>query len=208
MKKVTILISCLILLSFNTFAATHTIQVGVSGGLTFTPNSITTVEIGDVIHFEWVSGTHSTVSQTIPGGATSWNNAITSVSTSFDYTVTVAGTYNYQCGPHGAGMAGSFSTTSTPTSNISKGALLYTSFELSPNPTQDNITLKFSSAETFKANIMVFDETGKEKLNKRIQITQGDNNYSYSIATFKKGVYYLTIMEESTSYVSKKFIKE
>jgi len=141
--------------------------MGVSNSITFTPNSITTVNIGDVMHFEWVSGSHTTTSVSIPSGAATWSTSISSGSTTFDYTVTLAGVYNYQCNPHGgSGMTGTFSTVgATPV--INKGSLLYSSFELSPNPTQDNINMIFSSSETFKATIPIIDETGKEKATKK-----------------------------------------
>ncbi len=206
MKKAILLLVLMTSSLLHSYSATHTIQVGVANGITFTPSSITTVEVGDVISFVWVSGSHTTTSVSVPSGAATWNQAMSSAGT-FDYTVTVAGTYTYQCNPHGgSGMTGSFATTTTSTQN--KGSLLYTSFELSPNPTQENIALTFSSAESFKATVLIFDETGKEKLNKKINITQGDNSYAYSIANYPKGIYFLTIVEGGTSYIAKKFIKE
>lgn len=74
----------------------------------FSPSSLN-VSVGDVIHWIWVGGFHTTTSTaSIPAGAASWDAPITSGSTTFDYTVTTSGTYNYQCDIHGSSMSGSF----------------------------------------------------------------------------------------------------
>lgn len=209
MRKINhcVLTAILYLFSIATFATTHTIQVGVASGLTFTPNSITGVAIGDVIHWVWVSGTHSTVSQGIPSGAAAWDNAISASSTTFDYTITTAGTYNYQCGPHGSNMTGTF-TVSGATGLVDKTTLVYATFELSPNPVSDVLSMKFNAEKSFKANLLVFDANGKEKMDKKIEVLNGENSYSFSFAHFPKGIYYLTLMDGNTSFISKKFVKE
>src|SRR6187402_1490359 len=157
MKKINQWLSLAILLfAGNAFAATHTIQVGVSNNNTFTPNSITTVVVGDIIQWVWVSGSHTTFSVNIPAGATSWNNSINSGATTFNYTVTQPGTYSYQCSPHGPSMSGSFTVTGT-TPVLDKTSQVYSSFEISPNPTADLLTFKFNADQSFKANLLVFD---------------------------------------------------
>lgn len=88
------------------FAAKHVVNVQ---NFSFSPANISNVQLGDTIRWVWVSGTHTTTSSTIPGGAASWNSPITSSVTSFEYKVIVAGTFNYVCTPHaGGGMVGSF----------------------------------------------------------------------------------------------------
>ncbi len=195
-------------ISLNAHAATHTIQVGVSSGLTFTPNTNTTVNIGDIIRWVWVSGTHTTTSVTVPSGAATWTSNISSTTTSFEYTVTTAGTYDYKCNPHGtSGMTGSFTVAGT-TPIFDKTSLVYTSFELSPNPAAESVTMKFSAEKSFKANLFVFDGNGREKISKKIEIIQGENNYSFNVSNLPKGVYYLTVAEGSNYFISKKFVKE
>lgn len=73
----------------------------------FTPATMT-VNVGDVVKWTWINGGHTTTSLAIPAGAAAWNSPLTSNSTTFSYTVTTAGTYNYQCNPHAPDMAGSF----------------------------------------------------------------------------------------------------
>lgn len=105
MKKISA--SFFFLLAFNlcTNATEWTVQVS---NFKFNPATLNVV-VGDVVKWVWVSGTHTTTSSTIPAGAASWDSPITGTSTTFSYTVTVAGTYNYVCTPHEAfGMVASF----------------------------------------------------------------------------------------------------
>ncbi|MEP6711070.1 MAG: T9SS type A sorting domain-containing protein [Ferruginibacter sp.] len=75
----------------------------------FTPASLNVV-VGDVIHWVWVGGFHSTTSSVVPATALAWDSSPTgTVGNTFDYTVTAAGTYTYFCTVHGAAvMSGSF----------------------------------------------------------------------------------------------------
>ena len=78
------------------------------GNFFFNPSSLN-VNVGDTVKWVWSSGSHTTTSSSIPGGAAAWDQLITSSNTTFSYKVTVAGTYNYVCTPHAAmGMIASF----------------------------------------------------------------------------------------------------
>lgn len=74
----------------------------------FSPSSLNVV-VGDVIHWVWASGIHTTTSVSVPSGASGWDNYIDDSNTSFDYTITKAGNYKYECSFHaGFGMVASF----------------------------------------------------------------------------------------------------
>lgn len=106
-----------IMLPYNTWSAVHIVNVQNNF---FSPANINNVQIGDVIRWVWVSGFHTTTSTTIPVGAASWDSPITSGSPTFEYTVTVAGSYNYVCTPHaGIGMVGSFTVSAGSTLSVS-----------------------------------------------------------------------------------------
>lgn len=90
--------------SMTAHAVIHNVTVQ---NFIFTPATMT-VNVGDVVKWTWVNGGHTTTSLTIPAGAAAWNSPITSSVTTFSYTVTVAGNYNYECSPHSPSMAGSF----------------------------------------------------------------------------------------------------
>jgi len=111
MKKF-LLLSSLLLLIKTANAAVHEVQVS---NFQFNPANLPNVVVGDVIRWVWVSGSHTTTNSpatqqgnVLPPGAASWNRNINSESPFFEYTVTVAGTYNYWCIPHAPSMAGSF----------------------------------------------------------------------------------------------------
>jgi plastocyanin len=121
MKKYTLFLSVLTLIvglfAQNTvFAIKHNVNVG---NYYFNPSSLN-VTVGDTVRWVWVNGSHTTTSSTIPGAAASWDEPINNSNTSYEYKVTVAGTYNYVCTPHaGMGQVGSFTAAgAAPTLNV------------------------------------------------------------------------------------------
>jgi plastocyanin len=100
------------------YAVKHIVTVG---NFFFNPLSVN-VTVGDTIRWVWSAGNHTTTSTpgAIPPGAASWDALINNSNTSFEYMVTVAGSYAYVCTPHAPGMAGSFTATGiTPTLSVS-----------------------------------------------------------------------------------------
>ncbi|MEP7111527.1 MAG: T9SS type A sorting domain-containing protein [Ferruginibacter sp.] len=96
-----------------------TIHIVTVASNTFSPSTFNAV-IGDVIQFNWASGFHTTTcgsllpGTSLPPGAAEWNSDMTSTTSSFSYTVTVAGDYLYGCQPHFAfGMEGRFTVSGT-----------------------------------------------------------------------------------------------
>jgi plastocyanin len=84
----------------------------------FTPSSISNVSPGDTIRWEWVSGTHTTTSTSVPAGAATWDAPIDAVNTFYEYPATVVGTYNYHC-MHHPSMTASFTVVGfVPTLNV------------------------------------------------------------------------------------------
>ncbi|MEI6576485.1 MAG: dockerin type I domain-containing protein [Bacteroidota bacterium] len=107
-KCISLLFTLLGLLNFsnNVIAVTHIIQVA---NFSFTPSNINNVQLGDIIRWEWVGGIHTTTSSSIPAGAATWDQIISSGISFYEYTPTVTGVYSYVCTPHiGLGMIGSF----------------------------------------------------------------------------------------------------
>jgi plastocyanin len=101
--------------SFSGFSTKWIVMVA---NFQFTPSSIPSVNSGDTIRWEWVSGTHTTTSTTIPAGAGTWDAPIDAVNTFFEYMPLISGTYNYQC-MHHPSMVASFTVNGvTPTLNV------------------------------------------------------------------------------------------
>jgi plastocyanin len=87
------------------WAATHIVQFGGSFGLAYSPSSLA-AHVGDTVKWQGDFASHPLSSTSIPAGAQTWH--VTSGS-SFDYRITVAGSYAYRCDLHvSSGMTGSF----------------------------------------------------------------------------------------------------
>src|ERR1043165_845241 len=80
-------------------ATTHHIT---AADFTFTPSSGVTASIGDTIQWDWISGSHTTTSTTIPGGAATWDHPLNSQdgNGSFMYFPTISGYYTYKAQHH------------------------------------------------------------------------------------------------------------
>jgi plastocyanin len=106
MKKILLLLFYFI--PFHSKATTWQVTVQ---NYQFSPSSLNVV-VGDVIHWVWVSGFHTTTSSSVPSGASSWDYEIDASSTSYNYTVSRPGTYSYVCSFHESfGMVASFTAT-------------------------------------------------------------------------------------------------
>jgi plastocyanin len=96
-----------LLISSHAFGTTITITFG---GTSFSPSSVN-CSVGDVIVFSGSFAFHIIQSTSVPSGAAAFGPT-TAATTSFSYTVTTAGTYDYQCNIHYTmGMTGSFTAT-------------------------------------------------------------------------------------------------
>jgi plastocyanin len=112
----------LILVIFPQSGVYATKHVVTSQNFFFSPANLPSVFVGDTIRWVWVNGDHTTTSTTIPLGAATWNAPISFSAQSFEYRITVAGTYNYRCTPHVAsGMTGSFTAANPPPLSVTPG---------------------------------------------------------------------------------------
>lgn len=91
-------------------SAIHSVTVS---NFQFNPSNLGTVQVGDIIRYEFTQGFHnaSSINATdgVPAGAAQINSGNPSAVNprTYDYTVTMAGTYNYVCDIH-ASMVGTF----------------------------------------------------------------------------------------------------
>ena len=113
MKKYTFCIFAILLMAgtFLPFPLRATKHTVLMGNYYFNPASLNVI-VGDTMRWQWVNGSHTTTSSSIPPGAATWDKLINSGNQVYEYRVTVAGTYNYVCTPHVAmGMIASFVAT-------------------------------------------------------------------------------------------------
>ena len=158
MKKSALLIAAIFCMATG-FATTYTVSVG---GMSFTPSTLT-VHPGDVINWVWSDGTHTTTSTSVPTGAATWNSNINSSTTSFSYTPTVIGTYQYQCTFHAAmGMVGTITVVNpTNVSTVANSA----GFSMYPNPAKSILHLQLPDNK-LPVTITMTDLRGVVVLNK------------------------------------------
>lgn len=80
---------------------TRTVEVGLNFSLsfrdTFSLNTTTVIDQGDTVLWQWISGSHTTSSNT---GL--WNANLNSVNRTFSRVFNTIGTFPYQCAPHGS----------------------------------------------------------------------------------------------------------
>ncbi|MCE3295642.1 MAG: copper binding protein plastocyanin [Crocinitomicaceae bacterium] len=188
----------LTLLLFAAFSAKATIHnVGVINN-SFTPGSITDVVVGDTIRWTLGQGTHNTTSTTIPNGAATWAYQFSGFGDSFDYKVTVAGTYTYRCTFHG-GMNGSFTATNGTTSinELDNTA----SLKAYPNPFKTKLNVPNKTAD----NIEILNVLG-EKV-KSVSVNENEKHTVLDLSDLKKGVYFYVLKQEGEILETRRVVK-
>jgi hypothetical protein len=77
------------------------------------------------------------------------------------------------------------------------------SFDIYPNPTSSNVTLRFHSPSYLKSSIQVFDAIGKEIMRSRVnELTQ-----SLDVSGMRSGVYFIRVITGNDSETSRLLIR-
>ncbi len=194
MKKVCTLITTLLILNAS-FATTHVINVS---NYQFSPSTVN-VAVGDIVKWVWVEGSHTTTSVDIPAGAATWDNPMTKTSTSFSYTITVAGTYNYKCRPHAAfGMLGTITASGTL-------PVVLNNFGVSPTKLNAALLAWSTASELNTDHFEVMRSSDDKNFEKITSIAAAGNsssinNYSYTDnalpTSYRYLYYYLSIVDK------------
>jgi plastocyanin len=193
-------IALLLMISIKSYSVVHVIN---QSNYTFSPSSLS-VNVGDVVRWVWSSGTHTTTSTTIPGGASSWDSPLSSSNTSFEYTVTVAGTYSYECIYHAdMGMTGSF--TATVATLVDENPS-YKNFKVFPNPASSYINLPLGMKGKFVISDLLGNNIRQLSSN---DLTIESSSYRMDIADLVNGIYIVSFLPADTKrLINYKFIKE
>jgi plastocyanin len=95
-------------------AATVQVRVG-AGGLRFNPQNVP-IQAGDTVQWSWVANGHSSTSGTPGNPDETWDSGVQNSGFVFSHTFSTAGTFPYNCTPHGAccGMIGPVSVGTPP----------------------------------------------------------------------------------------------
>lgn len=207
MKKYMLFVLAAMLFMNVSHAAMHTIVVGQGNSLIFSPSTLNVV-VGDVVRFEWISGSHTTTSVSIPLGALTWSSTISGTVTSFEYTVTTEGTYQYKCNPHaGSGMTGSFTATTNTSTGVAKSNLFTSeNVVLSPNPAVANADMTITINQNFKGDIKIFSAQGVLVSDFPIKLTGGVNVIPLPTDKLSNGLYYVNITDKQDALFVTKLI--
>lgn len=139
-------------------AATITISFGGTLGLHYSPTPLS-INVGDVIVFSGDFSTHPLQSTSVPNGAASFQ-MLTGGTTTFSYTVTVAGAYSYQCNVHfNLGMTGTF--TAGPTGVKQPVDAKLSLDPVFPNPAKVTAMVHFRLEEQAHVVLTVHDAAGR-----------------------------------------------
>lgn len=193
MKKLYTLISFSLIALFGN-AAIHTVAVS---NFAFTPSGINAV-CGDTVRWAWASGSHTTTSTSVPNGAATWSAPMNSTSITFDYVVTVAGTYNYQCNIHPSTMTGTIVVTCV--SGIPSIGNNYFSAAY-PNPFTSKLTIETSDADM----ISIYNFVG-EKI-KTIALPHGQTKTEIDLQNLSGGIYFYAILKEGVVVETRRVVK-
>lgn len=184
------LIGSLLCFANTSMATKHVVTLS---GMSFSPDSLNAM-VGDTVHFMWLDGFHTTTSTSVPPGAATWDKILQQSGDTFDYVITVASTYNYECSPHAdMGMVGSF--TATPLTSVND--IPTKPFVLSPNPTQSNITFTGTAKNL---SIDVYDLNGR-KLKSFSEKNMTEK--SLNLRELNDGIYLLSINADGKMYNEK-----
>lgn len=191
-SKLLLLLMVCLLCAGMSYSATLVIN---ASGMSFSPNT-GSISLGDTVIFQWVDGSHTTTSTSVPSGAATWDNPLNASSPAFMYIPTVAGDYSYKCIPHEAmGMTGTF-TVHAPTGieHIDQQSAI----KIYPNPAQSELSIAFP--EKISGTYSITDISGKKLIDGQIQLS---NTGHIDLSALPNGVYLLNFHTGSTMFVKK-----
>jgi plastocyanin len=149
----------------------------------FSPSTFSAT-VGDTVEWQWINGGHTTTSRAglIPVGAATWSNPMNSSSTTFEYVITVPGTYQYWCAIHTTAMEGTINVTTTAVPYVESFTTLASVY---PNPASSQINFHLNTCAP--TNILtVIDIQGRVVLRK----TLNDVDNMIDVSEWSKGIYF------------------
>jgi plastocyanin len=198
------IIAVLILLPFLNVSA-RKVVITVQN-FSFAPVAISDVVVGDTVHWDWISGSHTTTSTSVPAGAATWDNPLNTTHTSFEYLVTVAGDYNYKCTPHAISMGMVASFTAIDPSAITDKTSVFGDLQLSPNPASESVKLIFSPATSFKGSVRLSNLIGNTLWKSASEFNAGPNRLEINLANIPKGLYFIELRDNRNNRLVKRLI--
>jgi len=175
----------------NLYGTTWTVNVQ---NFQFVPANIS-VTVGDTVKWQWVNGSHTTTSMTVPSGAPTWDEPITITNQVYRYRILVAGMYTYKCTPHYPGMEGTISA--SPIGIIQQQGIAPDKFELHqnfPNPFNSRTKIRFDLPVESDVRLVVMDILGRDaSVLASGHLQAGRYEAGWDASNLSAGVYFYTI---------------
>jgi plastocyanin len=194
MKKLYTFVLAL-MLAAGAQATIHTVQVANN---TFTPQTFS-AQVGDTVRWVLQAGAHTTTSttSTIPSGAATWDETMTTIGQTFDYKITVAGNYGYVCTFH-TGMAGGFTAASSTGLTEQAPNVVFAAY---PNPFKDKLTITHTGID----HINIFNMTGSKISS--MEVSLYDTKTVLELSALPAGVYFVSTVKEGIIVETKRVVK-
>ena len=179
----------------------------VNGGTTFTTCANVTFSVADMVGASSYTWTMANGAVIVSGQGT--NTVVVSFA-----AVTVPSTLLRvkaisNCGVAGVDKYVTLTNVACFTGNNDTTAKISNVSEVYPNPVVDAFTLEMESSKATAAQMQVYTFEGNLLLTKQINLAEGENTVSESVAELKKGLYIVKITNEATNeVVVKKMIKQ
>ena len=180
---------CVFAVSLQAYATIHVVN---QQGLTFSPADFS-VTVGDTVRFRWNNGTHNTVSTQVPAGAATWNSPLNSGNQSYDYKVTVAGNYAFECTFHN-GQDGIFTAVAGPTNvQIIQSDIAEMSVR---SVSGGSLFISMMHATGDRVSVTMLDITGREvaTLYQGV-IASEDFTIRHDVSAFQRGIYFVRFQQ-------------
>lgn len=121
--------------------------------------------VGDTIRWIWMAGNHITGpidTSDIPSGAAMWNGPIDAGNISFEYVLTVAGSYHYDCHPATPHGEDAYLEVTMSPSGLGKNNALSNLTFVYPNPTNGMFQFAIEASQiTKKSKVEIYNLKGQ-----------------------------------------------
>lgn len=201
----------LLLASFTTYAATFVVQVGApNGALRFSPETVT-INPGDQVRWEWVSGGHPSVAE--DGVAFAAFN-VTANNPATRGPFNTLGTIRYRCLPHSfqtttggpwEGMVGRINVTNAPLATLdSKAAAV--GLSVFPNPSKGLVTVTVNQKPGAEYKLRLSNIIGREVRTFTLRPDDTSKGMPLNLSDLPSGMYVYSVLLNDKVVATKRLV--
>ena len=192
MKKTILLLSAFITMSIFSFAqTTHEIEAGggPNGPTPYYSPQFITIEVGDIVHWQSIGGTHNVDGRTatFPANPMSFFSGAAATGLNFSFTFTTAGFYEFECGAFDHALT-QFGTITVVDNTTSLDELNAINVRFGPNPATEFINV---SADEVLLHYVIMDVQGRIVMESSLD--SGANYARIELNALDQGIYILSL---------------